>query len=298
VALDAAAAGLVFLLARRPDGWARGLPAAVVLGIGLHVLLQVISGERYAEAVFTANAYPFDPEQLLSYGRNFLETHGLLLAVGLVGLVHELRRGAPSPWAFYLGAGLISAATSGRWGAGESYFFPLIIASCVLGARALGQLEPSVPHSLGLAALAVYPLLAGPGPWPISALFPGRDRGFQAEIGYNPGPDDLAAGRRILDFVAAAQGPVLSEAAGFAVVTRQPLVSSPMLLRGLAEHGAYDSRGLVAALRARQIDRVVLLGFWYPQPVLDAIDANYERVDQVVMNRQVYHLLRPRDRNG
>jgi hypothetical protein len=91
---------------------------------------------------------------------------------------------------------------------------------------------------------------------------------------------------------------VLSEAAGFAVVTRQPLVSSPMLLRGLAEHGAYDSRGLVAALRAREIDRVVLLGFWYPQPVLDAIDANYERVDQVVMNRQVYHLLRPRDRNG
>ncbi len=294
VALDAVEAGLGFLIVRRPVGWARGLVAAAVLGIGLHVLLQLQSNGRYADAVFTANVYAFGSQQLLSHARNFLETHGLLLAVGLSGLVFELRRGAPSPWSFYLGAGLITAATSGRWGAGESYFLPLIISSCVLGAGTIGKAELVSLPSLAVAALAVYPFLAGPGPWPISALFPGRDRGFQAEIASNPGPEDFAAGKQILDFVAAAGGEVLSEAAGFSVLAREPVVGSPMLIRGLAEHGLYDSSNLVAALRSGCIDGVVLLGFWYPQPVLDAIDAYYERVDQIEMNHDAYVLLRPR----
>lgn len=291
VALDAAAAAAAYLGLRRPDGWVRATTAFVLAGVVLHLALNAVSNGGYAAAVYVSNSYPLDWTQAASFTRNFLETHGLLFALGLAGVAAGLLRGEVSIWALYLGAGLITAAASARWGAGESYFFPLIVSSCVLAGRTLPTRPPvRIPM---LVALGLYPFLAGPGPWPVSAVTRSLDRGFQAELGYEPSAQDLARSHEAAAFVASAPGPVLSEGASFVFFGGGQLVGNPMLLRGLYLHGLYDPSELVRRLNDRSLPAVVLHGHWYPQPVLEAIRANYDTVGRLELNRGTYLLLRP-----
>lgn len=297
VGLDAALAGLLFLAARRPEGWVVGALAAIGVGALLHVVLEWTSGGLYAQAVFTANAYPWDGVQAIAFWRNFIETHWPLLILGLVGLAAHVLTGWISVWALYLLAGVVTALTVGRWGAGESYFLPIIIASCVLGGRLLawGFARESRGYALGVAAFGAFALTGSAGPWPLRELVPGWDRGFQAHaLSADPLASDIAAATQIRDFVAETQGPVLSEAAGFVLEAGGRVAGNPMLVKGLHTHDRYDTRPLVRALEDRSFRGVILLGQWYPDDVLQTIGSRYEQVERVAVAGSTYLLFRPR----
>lgn len=298
VGLDAAAAGLVYLAVRRPPDWPLAIVAALSLLVGLHLTLEWGTAGRYGDAVFTANAYAWDGEQALGYWRNFLETHAPLLALGAAAAAGHVMSRWFTVWVFYLGSGLVTAATAGRWGAGESYFLPIVIACCVLGGRALAWSTTGSRRGelLVLGAFGLFVVSGGVGPWPLRNLVPAWDRGFQAHaLGHDATPADWTAGDQIVAFAAAARGPVLSEAAGFVLAGGGEVVGNPMLLRGLSNHGLYDVGPLTDALRGHAIRRVILLGQWYPPEVLQVIGERYVQVGRVEVAGNVYLLYEPRE---
>lgn len=297
VGLDAAAAGLAYLVVRRPGGWAWAVGGSVAVTLALHALLDGTSAGRYTRAVFISNAYAWDLSQLLAYLRNFLETHWPLLLLGLAGLWAHLLSRWLSVWVVYLLAGGVTAVTAGRWGAGESYFLPIVIASCILGGRALawGLARDSRGYTMGVAALGAFALTGSTGPWPLHQLVPDWDRGFQAHaLGGEPTSADRSAGAEVAGFVSAADGPVLSEAAGFVLSAGGQVAGNPMLVRGLHARELYDTRPLVAALEGGAFKGVILLGHWYPDEVLQAIGRRYEQVGRVGVAGASYQLFRPR----
>jgi hypothetical protein len=126
-------------------------------------------------------------------------------------------------------------------------------------------------------------------------LVPAWDRGFQAHaLRREPTQADLLAGQQVQRFVEESGGPVLSEGAGFVLPTRGPVLGNPMLVRGLYAQGLYDGGGLQAALESRRVRGVILLGEWYPSPILQAIGNNYEVARRETVAGSVYKLLRPR----
>lgn len=297
VGLDAALAGLLYLVIRRPSGWWIATAASISVALTAHALLDWSSAGRYGQAVFTANAYGWDFAQAFGYTRNFIETHWPLILIGLAGLWAHLLTRWVSVWVLYLGTGAVTAVSAGRWGAGESYFLPLVIAFCVLGGRAIawGIVRESRAYPLGIAAFGVFALTGSAGPWPLHSLLPGWDRGSQAHaLSLEPTPADLPAASQITDFVVTARGPVLSEAAGFVLGAGGQVAGNPMLIRGLHTHNLYDTALLVAALDSKTFKGVVLLGEWYPPDVLQAIGSRYEQVSRVTVAGNTYLLLRPR----
>ncbi|MSQ22947.1 MAG: hypothetical protein EXR58_00060 [Chloroflexi bacterium] len=296
VGLDAAVAGAAYLAWRRPPSWLFMLATGLVLGGGVHLGLNWSSAGRYFDSVYLANAFPWDFEQAFSYWRNFFETHGPLLILAAVGLIGHLLGRWPSVWLFYLAAGVATAATAGRWGAGESYFLPIIISCCVLGGRALAWGMPGAlgGQIFGVSAFGLYVLTAGVGPWPLHNLIPGWDRGFQAQLSRNPTPADIPAGERIIAFVRGVSGPVLSEGAGYILAEGGTVIGNPMQIRGLYSHGLYDPGRLDQALTEHRIKGVILLGQWYPPETLGAIGDSYVQVDRVEVGLNTYLLLRPR----
>jgi hypothetical protein len=298
VSLDAAAAGVAYLALRRPPGWLTATAGALGVALLLHLGLQWASGGVYGAAVYTSNAFPWDGAQALGYWRNFLETHFPLLLVGVVGLAAHLLTRWVSVWVLYFFAGLVTALSAGRWGAGESYFLPIVIACCVLGGRALswGLPRESRLYAAGTAAFAVFALVGSAGPWPLHDLVPAWDRGFQAHaLSRGPTSADLPEGSKITAFVEAGAGPSLAEAAGFVLQAKREVAGNPMLLRGLDSHQQYDTRPLVAAVEARAFSTVILLGQWYPPEVLQAIGARYREVERVDVAGNRYLLFRPRE---
>jgi hypothetical protein len=148
---------------------------------------------------------------------------------------------------------------------------------------------------MAMVGLSAFALTGSAGPWPLHDLVPAWDRGSQAHaLSREPTAADAAAGRRLEEFVAGSGGPVLSEVAGFVLSSGATVAGNPMLLKGLGEHGMYDSSQLVSALQRRSIKGVILLGQSYPPEVLQAIGANYQQVDRITMAGNDYLLFRPK----
>ncbi len=119
--------------------------------------------------------------------------------------------------------------------------------------------------------------------------------GFPA-LGRPPTEEDIAAGRRIAAYVAAAPGPAFSEEAGFPLSVGKPVVTNPTQLLNLDKNGLLDKTQLLEAINAQRFGVVVLRAHFYPQDVLDAIGQAYEKVDAIRMNGFTYWILKPRSR--
>jgi hypothetical protein len=298
-AIDAALACLGFAALTRPR---LALHAALtVLGLGLVGLgaLQLMTGGAFWLNVVAGNANPFDLGQLFGYLRNFVEVHPVLLALAVVEATLAIRARNWSPWALYLPFAAAMSLTVGKWGAGESYFLPLIAACCVLGASRLvciadaaasgmaahRSLEARGLTSLRLARLAAIGLflqLLLFSHWPLTDLPGLPDRGFQgALLGFPPSQSDHDSGARIAALLRAAEGPVLAEDTGFALTADKPVIGNPTHLRNLHQAGQWDPTQLVSMIQARAFDMIVLNAQLYPVPVLEAIGRAYY-VDQSV----------------
>jgi hypothetical protein len=121
----------------------------------------------------------------------------------------------------------------------------------------------------------------------------GSFSGGYADIGHLTTPEDIAAGYSIVERIREADGPVLSEEAGFNLLAGKDVITNPTQLLNLANNGLYEGAGLLEMIDNRAFDLIVLRAQFYPVPVLEAIGRNYERTEVVEMNGFQYLILRP-----
>jgi hypothetical protein len=112
--------------------------------------------------------------------------------------------------------------------------------------------------------------------------------------GYTPTAEDAAIGQEIDRRVAAVNGPVLAEPAGFAVRNGREVLVQPLDLRAEQLRGRWDSTELRARIRDQRFDLVILSHRLFPPDVLAELRRSYV-VDQELTgpNRLHYTIYRP-----
>ncbi|MGD2142930.1 MAG: hypothetical protein PVF54_00480 [Anaerolineae bacterium] len=118
------------------------------------------------------------------------------------------------------------------------------------------------------------------------------------QLGHPLGPEDYAGGAKIMSYVLAADGPVLSEEAMFSLLAGKPVVTNPTQLLNLYNNDLLATAEIVDRVNQQAFDLVIFRAQFYPPPVLQAVGQNYRPVDQVCMNGFTYHILWPGHRPG
>jgi hypothetical protein len=118
------------------------------------------------------------------------------------------------------------------------------------------------------------------------------------QVGHLPTAEDTAAGDRIAALIKATGKPAFTEEALLALRADQPVVTNPTQLLNLWNNHALDPTELIASIDRQDYGLVVLRAQFYPPPVLQAIGARYEPVDDVMLNGFQYRVLGPRQDFG
>src|SRR5512137_1637005 len=274
----------------------------------------------------TANANAYDYRQALDLYRQFFTLHFFTVALAIGYSVYQLYWDRLSAYTIWFGFTLINSALAGKWGAGESYFATAIVASCILSGFAVVKLKETLAIKRPRAALLVsfaIPLLYlaqaysmrhlptdGPIFGPLADLvgvgrgtsvyagYPYYDSIGYTQVGHLPTAADTAAGDRIAALIKASGKPAFTEEALLALRADQPVVTNPTQLLNLWNKHALDPTELIASIDRQDYGLVVLRAQFYPPPVLQAIGARYEPVDDVLMNGFQYRVLGPRQDYG
>lgn len=90
-----------------------------------------------------------------------------------------------------------------------------------------------------------------------------------------------------------ADGPVLSEDAGFVVAAGKAVVGNPTHLRTLYESGHWDSSRLVGDIQSKRFGLIILNAELYPAPVLAAVGRFYCVVENIPLAAATYHIFLP-----
>jgi 4-amino-4-deoxy-L-arabinose transferase-like glycosyltransferase len=132
----------------------------------------------------------------------------------------------------------------------------------------------------------------------VYAGYPYYDSIGYTQVGHLPTEEDAAAGDRIVSLIKATGRPALTEEALLALRADQPVVTNPTQLLNLWNNNALDPTELIATIDRQDYGLVVLRAQFYPPPVLQAIGARYEPIDDIVMNGFQYRILAPRQDYG
>ena len=132
----------------------------------------------------------------------------------------------------------------------------------------------------------------------VYAGYPYYDSIGYTQVGHLPTAEDTAAGDRIVSMIKAAGKPALTEEAMLALRADQPVVTNPTQLLNLWNKNALDPTELIASIDRQEFGLVVLRAQFYPPPVLQAIGARYEPIDDIMMNGFQYRILGPRKDYG
>lgn len=122
----------------------------------------------------------------------------------------------------------------------------------------------------------------------------GRIAGGYANIGHLVTQDDIAAGWEIVAMMRAADGPVLSEEAGFNLMAGRDVITNPTQLLNLWRAGLFDGTELIGMIENREFAFIVLRAQFYPPEVLVAISEHYTFDHEIHMNGFDYIILIPR----
>lgn len=114
-----------------------------------------------------------------------------------------------------------------------------------------------------------------------------------ATIGHLPTEADTAAGWEIVARIQAAEGPVMSEEAGFSLQAGKEVISNPTQLKNLDNAGLLDHRQLVAAIEDQTFGLIIFRARFYPEPVLAAVDDAYTPREIITMNGFNYEMWYP-----
>jgi hypothetical protein len=320
------AAVLFFLFLRAPKkAIVAGVGLAVVAG-GIFLLIDLATQHQWFINTMTANANAYDYRQALDLYRQFFTLHFFTVALAIGFSLYQLYRDRLSAYTIWFGFALINSALAGKWGAGESYFATAIVASCILSGLAVVKLKDSLSLKRPRAALVasfLIPLLYlaqayslrhlptdGPIFGPLADLigvgrgasvyagYPYYDSIGYTQVGHLPTDEDTAAGDRMVAMIKATGKPALTEEALLALRADRPVVTNPTQLLNLWNNNALDPTELIASLDRQDYGLVVLRAQFYPPPVLQAIGARYEPVDDVMMNGFQYRILAPRTDYG
>ncbi|MGB9300990.1 MAG: hypothetical protein WCD51_10420 [Anaerolineae bacterium] len=272
----------VWLLYKRHGRRALGF-ALLLGGVGGLIFLglnALTSGEILRHLVLY-NTLSYSPRAFLGYWRAFGVTHGVLAGIAVVYVVTSLARRRLTLPVVYFAAVTVLTVAVGRAGASSNYFLELIAASLILCGLLWGELSKQGGYSSAVVPVALVVQLLWFRAFPHSPLRAYYDP--LASFGYTPQASDAQSCERIDDYVAEAGGEILTEGGGFALKNGKELYGSPWLLGALETTGLVDE-GLLRleeALGQRRFSLVILTWQSYPPRILDAVWANYERVDTV-----------------
>jgi hypothetical protein len=320
------AAVLFFLFLRSPKKALIAGCGLVVVAGGVFLLIDAATQHQWFTNTITANANAYDYRQALDLYRQFFTLHFFTVALAIGYSFYQLYWDRLSAYTIWFSCALINSALAGKWGAGESYFATAIVASCILSGFAVVKLRESLaierPRAALLVSLAI-PLLYlaqayslrhlptdGPIFGPLADLigvgrgtsvyagYPYYDSIGYTQVGHLPTAEDTAAGNRIVSMIKATGRPALTEEALLALRANQPVVTNPTQLLNLWNKNALDPTELIASIDRQEYGLVVLRAQFYPPPVLQAIGARYEPIDDIMMNGFQYRLLGPRKDYG
>jgi len=332
-AIVTCAAAFAFLFLRGPRRAIQLAVLFAAVAIGLFGAINLATGGQWWLNTIVANANPWLLEQAIGLYRQWFRLHTVLtlLAAGLV--IYELYWQRLSIFAVWFIFSVAGSAMAGKWGAGESYFTTAIAASCILSGLGAGKLlnwaerrfpkgyavlMPAIPILFLLQAQLVFHLpthtslgqaIAGLAGRPTEVMIapqtscsspqptrpvPYVDTAGQTLLGRPPTPADTAAGQRIAAYIQDADGPPLSEEAGFSFFAGADVVTNPTQLRNLYLNDELQMDELLAMINDQAFGVIIFRAQFYPDPVLQAIGQQYETVDTIEMNNFVYCVLKPR----
>jgi len=333
-AIVTCAAAFAFLFLRGPRrAILLAIPFAA-LALALFGAINLATDGQWWLNTIVANANPWLLEQAVGLYRQWFRLHAVItvLAAGLA--VYELYWERLSIFTVWFLFSVVGSAMAGKWGAGESYFATAIAASCILAGigagklldwarrrhqglhSALGMLVPILflvqaylffhmpthtPLGQAIARLAGYPAAVSvPPQTSCSAPQAPRPVPYVDSVGHSllgrpPTAADSAAGQRIAAYIERADGPALSEEAGFSLRAHADVVTNPTQLRNLYLNGMLDMEELLAMIENREFGVIIFRAQFYPEPVLQAIGQHYETTDTIEMNNFVYCVLERRD---
>jgi hypothetical protein len=328
---------LVFLFLRAPKkSIAAGLWLAAVAG-GIFLWINAATQGQWFLNTITANANVYDYQQAVDLYGQFFGLHFLIAALAIGYAVYELYWDRLSAYTVWFVFALANSALAGKWGAGESYFATAIVAACVLSGFAVGKIKEKFslrnPKHLHRSADAVQvsaiamalmiPLLYLLQAWGVRHLptdgpifgsiadligvgrnasvyagYPYYDSIGYTQAGHQPTEADAQAGDRIVQIIRSSNQVALTEEALLALRADQPVVSNPTQLLNLWNNHALDPTDLIAMIDQQKFGVVVFRAQFYPPPMLQAVGARYQPIDDILMNGFVYHILAPRSDYG
>ena len=299
-----AVAAIAWMFLRGPRRALLWSAAFIIGGGAIFIWLNVASEGQWWLQAIVANVNDFLPDQALGLFILWFKLHGLLLVPAILMLIYETycdRLSIYSVW--FLASALLGGIASGTWGAGDSYFVTSIAALCILSGiffsrtlsdswrlpRALTFLPLSKVAGVGMLlapllylgyARATLKMPTDGAFAPVAALLgvEGNIRenfydsatfrvGGYAHIGYLLTEEDVAAGDKIVELIAASDKPVLSEEAGFTMAAGRDVISNPTQLRNLDRAGHYDGEQLIAMIDRQGFGLVILRALFYPPSV-------------------------------
>jgi hypothetical protein len=255
-----AAPGAILLAEVWAGRWRRGLRFAVGLGaVGLALLAAgtLATGGRMWAHLVTYNANVFEWARVERwFGGAYLGSHAVLAGLGVALLgVYALDRRLDPPRVVlpYLAFGVGNALLIGKVGGWVNYFLHLsaglALAAGVVTTAVLAREVRTRRLVRGAGTLALVGALALQGS---ALLAPGLPTG--ADLG----PADERAAAMTADYVADADGPVLTSDPGLLVHNGQDVHYKPWLLKQLHEEGKWDQRPVVRRLEEGAYPYVVL----------------------------------------
>ncbi len=309
-----------YLFLRRPQ---RAIALAAVFGAAFGAVFLAINwatGGYWWINTIAANVNPFLIPQLIGLTRSWARIHTLYVIVALGMVLYEVYVSRISVYSLWFVAALGTGVMSGKWGAGEAYWITSVAAGLILTGFALGGIQKwaaqNRPAWRGAVAILAPLLLLGQttrmvhlpteGPvWgPVAralgvaersayADYPYYDAVGYTQVGHLPLERDYEGGRRIMDYVHNAEGPILSEEAAFTMLSGKPVITNPTQLLNLYNNGMLDTSELEAMIRREAFGLVILRAQFYPPPVLAAIGEHYGLVEHIPMNGFNYIIMKP-----
>ncbi len=251
--------------------------AAVLAAIVSTVTLALVwaTGGQYIHHVLLGSATnPFKVSRVVLWEHEFLALHGLTLLLGAAWALSELVKGRRPLVALYLVMAGLSTVAVGSSGSNLNYFLEAIAASSLAIAPMLDHIErmarPMVRRAVWL--LVVEQLV-------VMFHLPNVWVGWPPccpPHGFTPTARDWEVGRRLDEWIASAEGPVLAEPAGFAVRAGREVLTEPYALYGLLQTGRWDPGILTGDIVRRCFSLILLRQGAFPEPVMVAIAENYQ----------------------
>ena len=146
-AIDALAAGFVFLLLRRPKWFAIALAVCAAFAAAFVLLMQAATQGQFWLNVVAANVNDYDIDVTWRTYYQWFCLQGPLIVCSVLYVIWDvvaaIRARSFRPitlWSLYFVAGSALGMLTGKWGAGPSYLIAAIAASCVCTAGLFARL--------------------------------------------------------------------------------------------------------------------------------------------------------------